>query len=88
MGDSLRKLLNEEKESDPLILIKFMKHTIKAINRFREDNASKPKPKEQDESRSETEGEDSNEARLEALLQKAENDIRQHIRVISAIVCM
>lgn len=74
MGDSLRKLLNEEKENDPFILIKFMKHTIKAIMRFRED--ASPVPEQL--SRSHTD----NEARLEVLLQKAENDNRQHIRVI------
>lgn len=74
MGDSLRKILNEEQDSDPLILIKFMKHTIKAIMRFREESALA-------DTDSSTLTGRKNDTKLEPYLQKAENDIRQHIRV-------
>ena len=72
MGDSLRKLLIEEQENDPFILVKFMKHTMRAIMRFRDEPAAKALKSSDD---------DDSDSRIEYMLQKAESDIRQHIRV-------
>ena len=81
MGDSLRKLLIEENDSDPLILIKFMVHIIKAIIRFREVSDVGP-----DSSRKSSKANESIAVQLEPYLQKAENEIRQHIRVYKMII--
>ena len=73
MGDSLHRLLIEEKESDPFILLKYMKHAMKAIDRLREQPSSNVAPNKSLEAQA--------DPRIESMLQKAESDIRQHIRV-------
>jgi len=76
----MRKILLEQAEDDPFILVKFMHRAIKAILELRPDTANPnltPKSGSQKENY---------EPRLEALLQKAENDIRNHIRVILQIL--